>query len=460
MEENTTVTIQCLMVGLKDPIKGAIQQVVKDAEVSDIPCDLDMIMDIADEFDPVAIFCGSPPPEIPFIELAQMLRMKYPTCATYLIVNSSEKYDRKDVKKNGFTDIFFLPTDHQFMLDEIKAMYSRAAGRSTSFRSVKLIDIEPNEVLEFDTFLYLPANNKHIKYTAAGQPIEGRKLQKLKTSNVTSLYIPEEDMTKFYDYTAKRLINMGKESGLSETQRTQNLKTAVRDIVTNLFSDTVTGTDGGKQIVKDCQEIIRTYITVSNPDSLLKRISAAVGESSDAYTHYSNVSTFAALFGIGLGLPTVEELALAGLLHDIGLARVPGEIQNKPPSERTPEEQAIYEKHCEYSVDLIKERKLVIPDILYKMVMQHHERFDGQGYPTKMPGHKISQEAQILAFADAFDEMTSLASGRARVSPMEAIAHFKQSLSNPSKCFIDPNLLKKIIALFPSTPVDWQSAVA
>jgi HD-GYP domain-containing protein (c-di-GMP phosphodiesterase class II) len=144
------------------------------------------------------------------------------------------------------------------------------------------------------------------------------------------------------------------------------------------------------------------------------------------------------------------DLGLAGLLHDIGLANVPPEILEVPEEERTPEEQAEYEKHPEHAINLIQSRKLVISGLIHRIIIQHHERYNGTGYPKNLSGQKICTEAQILAIADRFDELTALVEGKPRLSPLEAIMELKKCIStNPSECEFDPVLFENIMKLFP-----------
>ena len=140
---------------------------------------------------------------------------------------------------------------------------------------------------------------------------------------------------------------------------------------------------------------------------------------SDVYTfnHSLNVSVIATLLGQWLGLngDALNRLALAGLLHDIGKARVPAAILSKPGA-LTADEMAEMRKHSIYSYQLLGSIHGLHPDI-GQGVLQHHEREDGRGYPLGLMGSQIHLFGKIIAVADIYDAMTSDRVYRRHVSP-------------------------------------------
>ncbi len=99
----------------------------------------------------------------------------------------------------------------------------------------------------------------------------------------------------------------------------------------------------------------------------------------------------------------VTKLAVASIFHDLGKINVDDDILRKP-EKLTPEEYENIRKHPVNSAKYVKKIKYVdVSDI----VMQHHERVDGSGYPKKLRGEEILLEARIIAVADAFDAMTT-----------------------------------------------------
>ena len=126
------------------------------------------------------------------------------------------------------------------------------------------------------------------------------------------------------------------------------------------------------------------------------------------YEHSLNVSNLAVSFAQEIGLidSDIEKLRIAGLLHDIGKLKIPENILNKP-SKFTVEEYEIMKMHSRYGVDLLTENGFSNDEIL-NLILCHHERIDGQGYPNGLKDESIPQLAKIITICDSFDAMSSL----------------------------------------------------
>lgn len=99
-----------------------------------------------------------------------------------------------------------------------------------------------------------------------------------------------------------------------------------------------------------------------------------------------------------------ETVLRAGIIHDIGKIGIPGELLSKP-SKLMPYEYAQIKTHSEAGYQILKDIPLLLP--LANIILQHHERLDGSGYPHGLTGDEILPEAQILAISDVFESMIS-----------------------------------------------------
>ena len=125
------------------------------------------------------------------------------------------------------------------------------------------------------------------------------------------------------------------------------------------------------------------------------------------YAHSVNVALYCSIIGLSIGLDekALEELALAGLLHDLGKMSVPNEILNKE-GRLTQEEYQIMKSHAKISYDIIKERWDVTPNVKVA-VLFHHENVDGSGYPNGIMGEEMTLYTKIIHVADVFDALLS-----------------------------------------------------
>ena len=160
--------------------------------------------------------------------------------------------------------------------------------------------------------------------------------------------------------------------------------------------------------------------SLSRSDQLV--VEALAGSSgSQSITNLINVGILATKVGVGLGFNgmQLERLALAGLVHDIGLLAVPQSLVTKA-GRLTPEERVVIEQHPELGYQAL--RKLgTTHDWLAEVVCQAHERWNGQGYPNKLKGRQINEFAPIIGVVDVFDALVSPRPYRRRFLPHEAV---------------------------------------
>ncbi|HPL10148.1 MAG TPA: HD domain-containing phosphohydrolase [Smithellaceae bacterium] len=131
-------------------------------------------------------------------------------------------------------------------------------------------------------------------------------------------------------------------------------------------------------------------------------------ESRDPYTagHEQQVARIACVISEKLLLPVdrVEAIRIAGQLHDIGKIAVPSEILTKP-GRLSPLEMEMVKTHCRNAYDILKAIEFPYP--VAKIILQHHERMDGSGYPQGLKGDDILLEARIIGVADVIEAISS-----------------------------------------------------
>jgi len=128
----------------------------------------------------------------------------------------------------------------------------------------------------------------------------------------------------------------------------------------------------------------------------------------DTYTkgHSDRVAALSLLLGKELGLGSLElkTLVAGGLLHDLGKVKIDDSILKKD-GRLTDDEFFAIKKHPELGLEVLEDREF--PWDVYPIVLHHHERYDGRGYPTGVAGEDIPMLARIVCVADVFDALTS-----------------------------------------------------
>ncbi|WZL74506.1 HD-GYP domain-containing protein [Clostridiaceae bacterium 35-E11] len=184
-------------------------------------------------------------------------------------------------------------------------------------------------------------------------------------------------------------------------------------------------------IEQSVDALIEEVIKSNNILGRLKQINVV---DTYTYTHSIDVCILSAMIGKWLNYSKTDlrKLAMTGLLHDIGKCKIPLEILNKPTT-LTIEEFDVIKKHTTFGYELLQQQNILDADICCG-VLQHHERIDGSGYPSRLQGKNIHEFAKIIAIVDIFDAMTSKRIYKEQQSPFkvaELIAQNRFGILDP-----------------------------
>lgn len=174
------------------------------------------------------------------------------------------------------------------------------------------------------------------------------------------------------------------------------------------------------------------YNSINNEYYIVKLLNELKSADQYSYNHSLNVAFYAMLLGKWLFLSKKEiiNLCQAGILHDIGKAKIPIEILNKN-GQLSPNEFQEIKKHPFHGYSMVKEMN-TIPHKVKEAILTHHERMDGSGYPMKKSGNELSLYSKIISIADTYDAITSERVYKKRETPFTAFQIFQHSCI---KCF-------------------------
>lgn len=187
---------------------------------------------------------------------------------------------------------------------------------------------------------------------------------------------------------------------------------------------------------------------VRNPQTLLC-LSKLSRYDEYTYAHCINVAAISVVFGEFLGLERRELnlLGIAGMMHDLGKTAVPSRIINKRARLSEAEFEEI-KRHPQYGCDILKKQDKVPPEVI-EAVRDHHEKYNGSGYPRKRTRNQTSSMARIISLADVYDALTSDRSYKDAILPNKALA-IMYGMRDQDFDTLEVQMFIKCLGIFPS----------
>lgn len=418
--------INVIVVGL-EPELGARLRVVLDRATFRELKDADEFLATLETLSPEdthLMICGPNLADLPAIELAQSLKSQVSGRALLYAATEKHQGDHQVLHKNGCDEIYFLPLDSVRFERTLRRKQNELVGEAeANLLAVPLDGLRPGTVFDFDVMVFFPLNRKYVKLFHRGMPVRAETLAKLEGQNAKLFFIAETERAKFDEF-----VRQQSPQAINPLERRERLQQEVIRLFHGLLVPHQGTFDGGRALLDKALGLVHELTEKTNADRVLANVFKVTGqERGDLYDRALRVSTYASFFSLLLGVAKPEDMALAGLFHHVGLARLPEELVDKDWVEMTAQEQQTFAHHPELSLKLVKDQRLVLVPEVQEAIQNHHERPDGTGYPKKLPECKIPAGASLLALADAFDELTSVEEGRARLNAREAAEQLRTS---------------------------------
>ncbi len=358
------------------------------------------------------------------IQVLKFIKSNYPSQKVAMITELDEAGDLEDqwtpekLKKAGATEVIVKPFEfadlkdllegHQSVTDMVSSVPRRkelgpeeeVSLADDEFTSVKIDEFYSSQPVIFDIFVKLKSN-RYIKILHAGDALSKDRIDKYKNDkNVDFLYFHKKDIYKYVKYNSyftKKVIANEKVSGARKVKMLQNVS---EKFLEQAFSEGMKPLiiDQGKEIAENVYELVK-----NQPD-----LYAVFKDYSDfdpnAFTHAYLVTMFSTAIIKQFewqSKTTIECTALACLFHDIGKMRLDPSLLNIKLDDMNDDQLEEYKKHPELGLELIANNSL-INNSVKQIILQHHEHFDGSGFPFAKRGSKILMLSNIVCLADNF----------------------------------------------------------
>jgi len=307
------------------------------------------------------------------------------------------------------------------------------------YMSITYDTLLDNTKLGYDLYLktYVKGVPRYVLFYRGDEVFGNDRREELIRQNIKKLFICTDDVQKYFNYQEKNLQTIISDRNKSSEEKSQTVYQVAKYLAMDLANDPRSGTHL-RRVTKWVDSTINFIFHDQNAFSGLVRVTS---HDYYTYTHSVNLSVFGLLFGKYLFFNPYELKCFGTglLLHDIGKIEIPLEIINKP-GKLTKEEFEIVMEHPAAGKNLLEDKN--VEEGSLRIVVEHHENFDGTGYPNGIGGKDIHLFGRIARIIDVYDAMTTKRVYAGAKRPFAALKEMKEQMQN---CF-ELELLKEFIS--------------
>jgi HD-GYP domain-containing protein (c-di-GMP phosphodiesterase class II) len=278
---------------------------------------------------------------------------------------------------------------------------------------VQCLDIVARSSIPFDLYVNLPRNQKLFLYRRANDVLESQRLQKISHQSFTHFYVHKDQYDHFVDYVALQFRSLLETS--NESKQSRRLSQAARGMLSSTFRQDNSAI--AAVLLENLNNITAALIEASlegaayrQAKQMFQRLAQLAEKGTDFHRHPITVTSLAVLISLAVGYSNehiLNDLAMAALLHDIGLSQLSTKIIQKShrPQDLSPLESLQLRRHPMLALEVLRERGVEISELTKIIISQHHEDFAGKGYPLGIRGYHFNELAQIVRLADEIDRV-------------------------------------------------------
>lgn len=321
------------------------------------------------------------------------------------------------------------------MSQEVGLPSQSEAGAKGNFYKVPLELFRKGDKLEADLYMYYQGN--HIIFRSKGNTWSDDDTRNLSNFGVSEVYVKFESPKQHHQFLNSRLTLMVEARDVPVRVKAQ----ALYEVSDPLLSQIYVSPKSEEQI-EAAFKYVKNCIKFLNDKGSLPELIELSSKSFSEHVHALHVSAYSIALAKIVGFQSydsIQALGCGALLHDIGKSKIDQKILTKPAELTDPEWMEI-RKHPAYGEEILKKHDF-IPALARRVVVEHHERVNGKGYPHgKKDLHAFSK---IVAITDVFNSLISERPFKKAMKPYEALKYMIVSMKEE----FDPKLLGDFIEM-------------
>lgn len=323
--------------------------------------------------------------------------------------------------------------------DALQGDDDRAAREGTAYLAVHIASLRVDAVTGFDLYLPSARTRRMVLYRSGSLPFTEAHRDRLASNDVQELYIAASDRRRYLQYVEGHLNEVLHDETIPPQQRARILYTSASVLIEDVFADPTLRPSVSRAHDFVDHTVDYLFRKAEHFTDLLEIMSFDY----HTYTHSVNVCIFGVALGrrLGYGQQDLNRLGAGLLLHDAGKSVLdPAILAKRGPL--SPEEWEVIKTHPSRGVELLGKSDAVEDESL-QVVLQHHEKCCGRGYPAGLKESEIHSFAKIAAIADVFDALTTERSYKRAVASFPAIRIMQVEMADS----FDRAILREMILL-------------
>ena len=317
-----------------------------------------------------------------------------------------------------------------------------AVGEGPRFHPAPLVSLRADMGANFELYLGIktPAGRKYVLYKSRDYDMTEERRLYLIERGVKTLYVTDEDLHSYFGYVDRTVGKVLADEKTHPKEKSEILYQTTTSLMSHLYERP------DSPILLQANQKMASHMVgflATDPRLLRTAVEMFVFDYS-LYNHAVNVATISIGIALKMGYKLsreLEQISQGFLFHDIGKCRLPAELLRKP-GELTPTEMSEIQRHPHYGVLQMQGRENIEP-LSLEVILHHHEKLSGRGYPHNLSGSEVTGPARICAVADIFDALTSHRSYKAALTGFEALKLMQTQMKHE----LDPDCLPTLISL-------------
>lgn len=403
-------------------------------------------------------------------EWAQTLKMSFPHVPVMVLYSPEDEIKTQLLTKNGASFALQRPFDDEFVMDAILELINIEFSKNIpvgALEAIRVRDLILGSTIEFDLFTHLPSNKKTIKLRAKGSEVDQDLIDKVVKGKGQQIYVLKSELPAFFSYVSRNLKAKGVKDNVSMTEKASKLKKKVQQFIGVLLDADAKDFGQGKEILALAEEIIDNLGVLQMDGDRAEMYEKIIQLTERPRTNYNsmiNVAVYSTIFATILKFneEDLHDVAMAGIMHNVGLSQLSIETARKLPEEMNEDETIGYHAYPSKSLIMVKAKRVPLEEELCKALEQHMENTDGTGFPKGIKQAAIKPLAKVLRLAIEFNNLTSLATGAKEVvTPSRAFELLKEK-NDPAKgsTIIDYAFLMNVSRFFESSAEKVKKGIA